>query len=54
MVGSGEAKPDELAAEEDRHAETNIRLVGRAVVGRVVNDDVALLEGVSALLEELA
>ena len=52
-MGGREGEADQLLAVEDRHAEADVRAVGGTVVGRVVDDHVALVELLAALGEEL-
>src|SRR5205085_1546913 len=52
VVSGGEAETDQPAFEENRHAETNVGTMRGAVIRRVVDDHIALLEAVAALFEE--
>ena len=53
MMRGGDGVADQRAVAEDRHDEGHVRPVARAVIGGVVDDDVALMEGLAALLENL-
>ena len=53
MMRRGDGIADQRAVAEDRHDEGYVRPVACAVIGGVVNDDVALMEGLAALLENL-
>src|SRR5436853_387693 len=52
-MGGREGEAEQLLAVEGRHAEADVRAVGGTVVGRVVDDHVALVELLAALGEEL-
>src|SRR5205085_10920799 len=52
VVSGGEAETDQLAFEENRHAESNVGTVRGAVIRRVVDEHVAFLEAVAALFEQ--
>ena len=53
MVRRREAEADQVAVEEDRRAEADVRPVRGAVVRRVVDDHVARIEALAPLPEEL-
>ena len=53
MMRGGDGIADQRVVAEDRHDEGYVRPVACAVIGGVVDDDVALMEGLAALLENL-
>ena len=53
VMRGGDGVAHQRLIEEDRHDEGDVRPVARAVVGGVVDDDVALVQRLAALLQDL-
>ena len=53
VVCGGDGVAHQRALVDDRHDEGHVRPVARAVIGGVVNDDVALVQDLAPLLEDL-